>query len=172
MMWRDIPGYEGIYQINESSTIKSLSRQSKRGKYIVTLKEKYLITHDNGNGYLVISLSKNSKVKTHKVHQLMAITFLDYNKQNKLVIDHIDNNSKNNSLYNLRVVLQNENCLSSNKQRKHSFQGICQTKNSQWTASIRINGKRKFLGNYNTPEEAQTVYFTHLNSLKNDLFNN
>lgn len=163
-MWKEIPGYEDLYAINKFGEIKSLSRVSIRNNHTVILKEKLLTVHDNGKGYLVVCLTKQGKQKTEKIHQLMAITFLNHTKQKGLVIDHIDGNSKNNSLNNLRIISQRDNCLYSRKKRSTNFLGVYKDK-TNWAASIRINGKRKFLGIFSTPEEAESAYLIAKNSL-------
>lgn len=64
------------------------------------------------NGYLVVSLYKNKICKIHRIHQLVAETFLG--KHDGLEVNHIDGIKTNNCLNNLEYVTGSENM-------KHAF---------------------------------------------------
>ena len=68
--WRDIPGYEGIYQASSLGKIKSLN-------YNNTNKPKELSLGEVTSEYHKVVLFKNKKRKTFNVHQLIAMTFLE-----------------------------------------------------------------------------------------------
>ena len=72
--------YEGLYQVSNLGRILSLN-------YKNTGKAELMNPVDNGNGYLVVNLSKNRKEKTCKVHRLVAETFLP-NPEGKPCINH------------------------------------------------------------------------------------
>lgn len=97
-IWKDIPGYEGLYQASNLGNIRSLPRNATKGKLLSFSKSK--------NGYYHIILSKNNNQKTFNVHRLIMLTF--YGKSN-LQIDHIDGNKQNNNLNNLEYVTNSEN---------------------------------------------------------------
>lgn len=102
--WRDIVGYEGIYQVSNIGRVKSLERVRCHGKkYKEKIKCGHLI-----NGYVVVMLFKNGKHKHCKVHRLVAEAFIP-NPKNKPCIDHIDTNRANNKVGNLRWVTYREN---------------------------------------------------------------
>lgn len=69
-----------------------------------------LKTSISRNGYVHISLCKNGKVKTFRVHRLIAEAFIP-NPENKPQVNHIDGNRINNSLSNLEWVTRSENHL-------------------------------------------------------------
>lgn len=94
-IWKDIEGYEGLYQIS------NLGR-------IWTTKYKRFKNPTKCKGYLQIGLSKNKKRKMYKVHRLVAIAFVS-NPNNKPYINHIDGNKSNNRADNLEWVTQSEN---------------------------------------------------------------
>lgn len=94
-IWKDIEGYEGLYQISSLGKIKN-----KEGKILKTRK-------DTG-GYLLINLFKNKKNKTFRVHRLVANAFI-LNPENKMEVDHIDTNKENNNVKNLKWVTSKEN---------------------------------------------------------------
>lgn len=104
--WRNIMGYEGLYQISNCGRIKSLMNWNGH-KHIK--KETILSPWNNGKNYLKITLRKNNKSKKYYVHRLMAETFLNLKKNSKLQVDHIDNNRLNNNITNLQVLTQKEN---------------------------------------------------------------
>ena len=99
---------EDSYEISSLGRIKSKQRlvKDKNGNYTKTLKEKILLSSNNGKGYLVLNLYKDGKRKQFLIHRLMAFSFLNYKpiSSHETVIDHKDNNPFNNSLNNLQII--------------------------------------------------------------------
>lgn len=89
-IWKDIEGYEGIYMISSKGRVKSL----KFGK------EKILKSGKDSCGYLFVYLYKNGKVKSFKVHRLVAQAFLD-NPNNLPEVNHKDEDKTNNKVENI-----------------------------------------------------------------------
>lgn len=89
----DIEGYEGLYQVSNLGRVKSLN-------YNHTNQEKIIKFGENKDGYLLVSLCKNGKSKTCKVHRLVANAFLE-NLNNLPQVNHIDENKTNNIVSNL-----------------------------------------------------------------------
>lgn len=100
-IWKDIVGYEGLYQVSSEGRVKSLVRKGKRQEVI-------LKQHNNGHGYLIVVLTRNSISKTFKVHRLVAQAFIP-NPQNYRCIDHINTIRTDNRVENLRWVSHTEN---------------------------------------------------------------
>ena len=165
-IWKSIEGCED-YEISNLGRVKSLARTVifSDGR-VVSRKEKFLKLSVNDRGYLIVSLCKDTKSKTKKVHQLVAIAFLNHTPDgNKLVIDHIDNNPLNNKLGNLQIITHREN---TSKDRKGSSQytGVSWHKPcKKWIARIYINGKSKNLGRFKDELEAAKAYQTALKEL-------
>lgn len=110
-IWKDIQGYEGLYQVSNLGRVKSLGRNVKRPLTkigYVWQPEKILKPNKTKYGYLKITLRKNNKSKYFTVHRLVAITFIP-NPENKPQIDHINADKTNNSVNNLRWVTCKEN---------------------------------------------------------------
>ena len=91
--WRDIVGYERLYQVSNTGKVKSLN-------YKKTGKEKILKLQTDKNGYLFVGITKNGKRKYKKTHRLVAEAFLD-NPNNLPQVNHKDENKENNCITNL-----------------------------------------------------------------------
>lgn len=119
-------------------------------------------------GYYAIGVQiKGLKQKTPCVQQLIAAAFLSYKFEgNKLVVDHIDSNKQNNHLNNLRVITQRENCSKEKTIKKGLPVGVgFHKRDKKYQSYIRINGKQKYLGLFNTPEEASNAYQNKLKTI-------
>lgn len=100
-VWKDVVGYEGLYQVSNEGRVKSLVRKGKRQEVI-------LKQHDNGHGYLIVSLTRNSTKKSYKVHRLVAQAFIP-NPQNLRCVDHISTIRTENHVDNIRWVSHSGN---------------------------------------------------------------
>lgn len=108
-IFKDIPEYEGLYQVSNYGNIKSVSREVWNGKIYYKSKERILKPKLRKNGYLLVTLSKNNIQKDWLIHRLVAISFIP-NPNNFTEIDHIDNNKRNNKVENLKWCNHKENC--------------------------------------------------------------
>lgn len=99
--WRDIPGYEGKYQVSNIGQIKSCAR-TRRGKKdsIAIVRERTLQQRLDKDGYKEVALSSNGKMKYYRVHRLVATAFIP-NPLNLPLINHKDENPANNVVDNL-----------------------------------------------------------------------
>ena len=100
-IFKDIKGYEGLYQVSNLGRIKSLERDIiyPNGK-IQHYNEKMLSPNSDKNEYKTIKLCKNGKIKRYLVHRLVAEAFID-NPDNLPCVNHKDENKQNNNVENL-----------------------------------------------------------------------
>lgn len=104
--WRAIEGYEGLYQISNMGRVKSLP---KMGGWHYIDEEKLLNMHDNGKGYLYVDLyDYDGNRKKSYVHRLVAFAFVN-NPNNHPIINHKDEDRKNNISTNLEWCTQKYN---------------------------------------------------------------
>jgi len=94
--WKDIPNYEGLYQVSNLGRVKSI------------FKNKKILTPRLRNGYLRVSLTKNKKAINHSVHRLVAQVFIP-NPNNLPEVNHKDENKENNCVNNLEYCTRNYN---------------------------------------------------------------
>jgi hypothetical protein len=158
-IWKDIHGYEGLYEASSFGRVRSLDRVTSKG-YKVKGRVKKLTV--GGRGYYNVKLSG----KTMAVHQLVAMAFLGHIPNgHSLVVDHIDNDKINNKLDNLQLITQRHNA---SKDRKGSskYTGVSWNKRySKWRSSIVIKGRTKHLGYFTDEEEAKEAYEIELKKL-------
>lgn len=112
-IWKDIQGYEGLYQVSNLGRIKSLDRTvSHIGETTRNLKGKILINKLTPKKYYKVELSFNCVYKTHEVHRLVAKAFIP-NSNKKLEINHKNGIKTDNRVENLEWVTHRENLIHS-----------------------------------------------------------
>ena len=157
-IFKDVLGYEGMYQVSNLGRIKSL----KYGREII------LKATLDSDSYYRVNLSKEGKQKTKRVHQLVVVAFLNHVPNgNDLVVDHIDFNKTNNNLSNLRIVTHRENSNRKHLKSTSQYTGVYWHKErNRWKVRIGINGKNKCLGSFINELDASNTYETVLKKLK------
>ena len=109
-VWKDIEGYEGLYQVSTCGNVKSLPKVRRNGTGTYIQKERLLKPSNTSTGYKKVELCKDGKRKSFKVHRLVAIAFIP-NPDNKPEVNHIDGNKINNNIDNLEWVTSSENSI-------------------------------------------------------------
>lgn len=94
-IWKDIPGYEGLYQVSNLGSVYS-ARRKKR------------LSASTKNTYIIVCLSKDGKQKPFYIHRLVAEAFIP-NPENKPQVNHISCDTHDNRAENLEWVTRDEN---------------------------------------------------------------
>lgn len=93
-VWREIKGYEGLYEVSNLGRVRSLRHQHGYRRKV----PKILKPGKKKSGYLYVNLCKNGKVTSKYVHRLVAEAFIE-NPLNLPQINHIDENKTNNVVF-------------------------------------------------------------------------
>lgn len=108
-IWKDIPGYEGLYQVSDLGNVKSLDRRVvKNDGRVTNYKSKMLKTFTTGKNRLYVNLTSKGKMKKYQVHVLVALAFIGERPEGYDVC-HIDGNSLNCKLSNIKYDTRNQN---------------------------------------------------------------
>ena len=152
--WKDILGYEGIYQVSNLGRIKSLTRyvnRSRNGDALV--KGRIMKFFTNKNNAFHVELKNEFNIgKSRSVAKIVAETFIK-NENNFEYVKHKNGNVSDNRVENLDWFTRIDVMIERNKKIKKTsnYHGICFDKNkNKWTASVC----RKHLGTFKTEEEA------------------
>lgn len=164
MIWRDIKGFEGLYQMSEDREVRRLPKNveqtdGKGNTYTRFFKEKILKQSVDNEGYLYVSLNGDR----YRIHWLYYNTFIG--DSTGLVIDHIDRNKLNNEASNLRLVTQCENVHNCTMRYAPDITDISKYqkyKNKEtahpYLLRFTENKIRRIIGCFNTYEEAENKY--------------
>lgn len=98
--WKPVSEYEGLYEVSSCGRVRSLPRNTTRGKVLQPIER---------NEYVAVNLWKNGKSTLCSVHRLVAEAFVP-NPCMKPMVNHIDENKKNNAVENLEWCTHKENC--------------------------------------------------------------
>jgi len=148
--FREIEGYEGMYQVSNLGRVKSFWYG----------KERILKGGINSRGYSAVVLYKDNKIKTRSIHQLVAVAFLGHKPcGHKLVVNHINFYKTDNRVENLEIVTNRENSNQKHLKSSSIYTGVCLEKHAKkWRADIFVNGKLKYLGCFTDEIEAHRTY--------------
>lgn len=125
-IWKDIPDYEGHYQISNFGRVKSF----KYGKETIR-NSKYI----GDVGYNAITLNKpNHKQKVFRIHRLVMLTFNPEGYFDKATVNHIDGNKLNNNLNNLEWISYSNN-------NKHAYKIGLKSNKGENHSRVKLNDK-------------------------------
>lgn len=158
---KDIKSYEDLYAITTFGRVYSYEKIRKR-----IFKAKFLKQKLN-RGYPCVNPCKHGKIKTFKIHRLVANEFIP-NPHNLSQVNHKDGNKKNNNIHNLEwcTRIENEKHAVNNGLKYHGnsskYFGVGYHRTTKcskkWISSIRVDGSRKYLGYFKTELEAASAY--------------
>ena len=154
--FRDVIGYEGFYQVSNLGNVRSLKFGKQR-----------ILSEGKQNKYLQVCLCKDGIRKNRTIHQLVAESFLGHKPCGyTLVVDHINNNKKDNRLKNLQLITTRNNAYKTQGNYSSKYKGVHWNKESKkWKVQICINNKIKHLGYFTNELEASKAYNNKLKEL-------
>lgn len=107
--WRDIPGYEGYYQVSNLGDVRSVTREIVRNDGVTQVRRGRSVPAKlNDDGYLIVRLSRDAKRKQFPVHSLVAVAFVP-GRFDGAEVNHKDCNRVNNVPENLEWVTHADN---------------------------------------------------------------
>ena len=167
--WKDIPDYEGIYQVSDLGRVKSIGRYSKNKQGLAFKKTRILKQTIGNHGYLTVTLCVNWVQCLKLTHVSVAVSFLNHiQKGFNIIVDHKDNIKTNNILKNLQLTNVRHNA-SKDRFRHHKtskYVGVhLDKKTNKWIAQIRIGKARKYLGYFTEEIDAYNAYEQELKNL-------
>jgi hypothetical protein len=170
IIWKDVPGYEGYYQVNNLGQVKGLERlvphHRPNGTIIAKIKER-LLSPCIHKGYASVHLTKNCIGKVEKVHKLVALAFIE-NPESKKYINHINGIKNDNRLENLEWVTPKENsrhAINNNLFIPYSFIGTNNPKNKlkeEDIIYIRNNNKEYSLNELSEKYKVSANTISHI----------
>lgn len=153
-IWKPIPGYQGLYEASTLGRIRSVDRPTphpRNSNMPLIRKGRILKSELDKYGYPVVTLSKEGKTRTHKVHRLIAETYIP-NPDNLPQIDHRNSVKYDNQPKNLRwCTMQENNAWRDEKNRPNVLcKDTGQTFSSSydaaaWVIQNRCRNKKGFL---------------------------
>lgn len=127
-IWKDIQGYEGLYQVSNSGRVKSLAKKAGHSNR----NERVLKIHTGTKKYQHVVLYSNNKAKCMWLHRLVAQAFIP-NPENKPQVNHKNGVKTDNHVENLEWVNSSENI-------KHAFKhGLLKPSNSKQVLCVELN---------------------------------
>jgi len=159
-IWRDIEGYEGLYQVSSYGRVKGLNRVTSHGH---KLRERIIIG-GMSTSYRSVILNKDGVGKSMLIHRLVALSFIP-NHNNLPQVNHIDEDKLNNNLDNLEwVSIRRNQNHSKNKKSTSNHPGVYWNKViNKWQCCIRVDGKNKHLGSFKSELDAAFAYTNYCN---------
>ena len=143
-IWKDIPEYEGVYQVSNLGVVRSVDRVSCHGHRLRGKVLSYLVV---GKGYLAVGLHKNGVQKMEYVHRLVACAFVP-GYVSGFEVNHINENKKDNRASNLEWIKHVEN-INHGTGRKRYFENLSTKKTVEMYS---LNGR--FIKNFASAGQA------------------
>jgi hypothetical protein len=140
-IWKDLDGFDSMYQASNFGRIKNEKR----------IIPQYL----DKDGYCLVNLYFNGKIKLFRLHRLIAKLFIENNNQKQ--VNHKNSNRSDNRIENLEWVSASENNCHKfiGKNTSSIYRGVTYvTRDKRWLSQIQIDNKKIHLGMFKTEKEA------------------
>lgn len=147
-VWKAIDGFCGLYEVSNKGRVKALERTVMNNGGLQRKHERILKINYSNNRHGLVVLCKEGKTYPRLIHRLVAIAFIP-NPDNKPVVDHIDTDTHNNCVENLRWATVQENCMNpitrvnnSKSKMGHPFRGRKLTSEERARISDKMRGRK------------------------------
>lgn len=156
--WRDIEGYEGLYQVSNYGRVKALERsytERNSRKATHTLEERILKPSKYSKGYLYVTITKNDERKIKKIHRLVAEAFIP-NPNGYDVVHHKDHNPSNNCVENLEWMNKEDHDKEHGIVKSELYKGKHHSKETEFPSKVvyKYDLNNNLLGTYQSTAEA------------------
>lgn len=151
-VWKNIPGYEGYYQVSSFGRVRSLDRIDSENHF----RKGQILKFNYLRGYARVGLRNGKKQTMFQVHRLVALVFIP-NPNNLPQVNHKDEDKLNNfvsnlewcdSTYNINYGSRNQKVSNTHKGRKHEY---------SWVPVLCYSTQGEFVGRYENIKEAASV---------------
>jgi hypothetical protein len=140
-IWKAVKGYEGLYEVSSLGNVRSLDRVIKSRHNGTTVRKGRTLTpfYEENKGYYQVKLTKMGKSKTHRIHRLVALAFLE-NPFNCSDINHKDEVKTNNNVNNLEWCTRkyNNNYGTKPERTRKAMMGNTNGRKSWYTTGKRV----------------------------------
>lgn len=164
-----IPGFEGLYSISNLGRVWSHERLDSMGRKGRT--GCWLTSRPNNKGYLYVNLYRSSGRVTRTIHTLVAEAFVP-NPQNLPEVNHEDGDKSNclwtNLVWSTRLTnVQHALVTGLTPKRSSPYYGVSRTSDPRyhrrpWAVSLKVDGKKVYLGNFSDELEAARTYNSYV----------
>lgn len=164
--WKNIPGYPG-YQVSNLGRVRSFRHKNRRGVDRSSEVEPLILKPDsrgpkNGTKYPSVILNFGPDIPRDRrtVHQLVWQAFMG-DIPHGMNIDHINRNTFDNRLENLRIahIHQNRRNRTKKKNASSQYTGVVWNKTAKkFQVALRVNGKKRYFGYFSDEKEAALAY--------------
>lgn len=164
-IFKDIPWYEWQYQASNLGNIKSYDRIHNHPwlEWKTKIYKWKILKKNLDKWYYKVSLCVNWKLRNFRISRLVWCTYLWFDLNNKkLVIDHINRNTLDDSLENIRIATISKNAMNKVKTDTNcssQYKWVIFAKwAKKWRAQIMLNNKHIHLGYFNNEQDAALSY--------------
>lgn len=160
-IWKEISGYDGLYEISNLGRVKSYRRDKENGFVLSNL-----MMGPKRKRYPSITLFKDKKKKHFRIHHLVMNAFVGPRPEG-LIVDHVDNNPMNNNVDNLRYTSYRENNTKDRVGKTSKYPGVHRDRYNNWVSQIKENGRMVYLGYFKKEHDAFLAYCKKRDEIEN-----